>query len=251
MSFFDKPIEVKKLVPHKGEKAIPYPEDILDKDEYIIFITNGSPFCYRLGQIYSVCITSHGRIIGCAYKSKDWMIFDEKSMDHPHLRWPPPCFLNRGWQLVIDKMHNIVPSELSLGGVDGGYGRDARLHLYFTPFNVLIELYASFFPDSKITSSNNDADKYFEMINVQHNISADQMSQVSDILNKMNDQLTKSSSSETSSKKEFNKARKELKRLINKSRGSLKKLTEDKTKRKKHRGGRRNYRRRTRRIHSY
>ena len=216
MDFYKKPIKIDKLIPLEDEKELPYPKDLLDKDEYIIFITNGYPYSYRMGIILCVCITSFGRILGCEYKTKDWMFFDEKSIGASLAGRLSPCFLNRGWQLLFDKLHNIVPNKFSLGKTISW--QDPDYSLYLTPFIVLLELYLSFFPDSKITQKNNDPDKYFEM--KQNILSVEKFHEISQTLTKMDDQLKDSSESEKSKDKdkvtdsEFLKARKELKKIL-------------------------------------
>lgn len=221
MSFFDKPLEITLNKKDKGtNELIPKPPtDLLDDKEYIIFYTNMGIHPYQY-----LMISSFGRMIILSNRDQ-WI--DVWSAGNRGFKTGPLFFISNGWISLI----KLLKDSNSLIKQQGRGETDINGTLAFV--NLLMILYSSFFPDSKITSSNNDADKYFEMIRQKQALSIDQMSKVSDILNKMDDQLTKSSGSETSSKKEFNKARKELKKLIHQSRGSLKKLTGKKTKKKK------------------
>ena len=137
------------------------------------------------------------------------------------------CFINRGWQMLIQ---TCFQSENAPRVPFGGPGRE------LTHVQELLELYMELFPESKIPSdiTDPDPDKFFAMKQKKGIPDID----ISSILEELDIALGDSPRSELKrssgvSRGDFETARKELKKLLKNKSGYKKKKTRKKKKSKK------------------
>lgn len=188
MSYFNsKPKEVNKewILPGADKPTpIPNPPDgLLREKEYIVFhkIT-----FQHLGHILYNCITSFGRFFQYYGEIDLWVeVTSDIRMSAMALKKQlpnyRPFYINQGCIELIQFLDNTGRLLLIRHG-HSGENYSSQMNMEMAIFiSKLLNFFCEMFPDSIITETNNDPDKYFSMGNVNP--------EVVEIIRKMNSEL--------------------------------------------------------------
>jgi hypothetical protein len=210
MTFWGKPDKI-DYITYLGENPIEIPESILEEGEYMIFHTKQTYSIGSIRAVFWILLSSKGRLFTCEYKSKNFEILD-KIVVHDIEQ----AFICNGWLLILEKLDYsgcldnsgclVINRSWQLGGSN------------FAPLITLLKTYTQLFPDTIINSHNKDQDKFFRIK------SGEEAKRILKDMEKLLEDSPRPKSSVDD--KSFKKARRELKKMLEKSltvKGLLKK----------------------------
>lgn len=241
MAFWEKPKKINDFKTYENRESILIPESILEEDEYMIFHTKQTySIGYIRGIVYWILLSSKGRLFSCEYNSKQFEVLDHiaiygskiEAKEQGHLRAVchrnsgilyfhdiEQAFICNGWLLILENLDYSGCLVINRSWQDGGS--------LFDPLITLLKTYTQLFPETIINSDNKDQDKFFRIKSGE---------EVKRILKDMEKLLEDSPRPKSNvDDKSFKKARRELKKMLEKSstvKGLLKKRKKPSRKKK-------------------
>jgi len=224
MNFWNKPNKIETIKYKPDDFEIKLPDKLLDDNEYMIFHTKKIYAMPNIrGLVFWYLLTSKGKILTCEYKTKKFEIIDDINIFKPggngikYKHKIEPAFICDGWLNIISNLDKN--DKLSPPLIINNYGC-----FDIEPLIILLKTYTSSFPETIITSDNNDPDKFFEYKSGK---------KIKEILSEMSDLLEDSPREKNDDYDNFIKARKDLKKIISKSRKKSKRSSKKKSKKRK------------------
>ena len=240
MNFWGKPDKIDYITYRPDELRIEIPESILEEGEYMIFHTKRTYGIGSIRAVFWILLSSKGRLFSCEYNSKKFEVLDHiairgskteaKKLGH----LPTVChrnsgilyfhdieqaFICNGWLLILENLDYSGCLVINRSWQDGGS--------LFDPLITLLKTYTQLFPETIINSDNKDQNKFFRIKSGE---------EVKRILKDMEKLLEDSPRPKSNvDDKSFKKARRELKKMLEKSstvKGLLKKRKKPSRKKK-------------------